>query len=228
MGVDILLAAQEILLNSPLFSDIGADELSAILTCISAFVKNYDKDEVIFLAGDSVHHVGVVMHGSVQIIKEDMLGNRNIVAHIEEAGVFGEEVVCAGMAESPVTAISVEPSEIMFLNFSRVLTFCDKACNFHAHLIENLLKILARNNLAINKKLDFISMRTIRERLTQYLLYQYQEQEKNPVVLPLNRNQLADYLCVDRSAMSRELSKMKAEGLISYKKYEFTLHQLQA
>ncbi len=216
----------ELIIRNPLFESFNPEDMEAILKCISAHVKKYDRDQIIFMAGDKIESVGLILQGSVQLIKEDVWGNRNIVAHLEQGGLIGEALVCAGIIESPVTAICTENTTVLYLNFKRVLNFCSNACAFHSKLIENLLKVLAKNSLLISEKLDIISMRTTREKLYQYLLTQFREQKKNPFNVPLNRNQLADYLCVERSAMSRELSKMKAEGIIDYKKHDFTLLDL--
>ncbi|MEG0811983.1 MAG: Crp/Fnr family transcriptional regulator [Eubacterium sp.] len=213
----------ESLKRCALFAGVKDSDLLAMMGCLGAIIRYYDKNELILKIDDSVSMVGILAKGKAQVIKEDIFGNRNIVAEIEGGDLFAESVVCAGMKKSPVTVAAVEKCDIIYVNLSKMVSVCGKECHFHTHLIENLLKIIARKNLALNRKLDYLSLRTTREKLIKYLAEEQKRMGSNPFSIPFNRSELADYLCVDRSAMSRELCKMRDEDIISFKKNEFKL-----
>jgi CRP-like cAMP-binding protein len=206
-----------------LFDGIKADDLSDMLACLGVKNQQYDKKSIVILAEDNVDHVGVVLQGAVLIVKEDFAGNRSIVDYVGQYEVFGEAFACAGIQKSPVTVVAAENSEIMWIQFRRIINTCSMSCMFHAKLIENMMKLLAVKNMQMNQKLEITSKRSIREKLTAYLLGQAQESQSHDFTIPLNRSELADYLYVDRSALSRELCKMRNEGLIEFNKNHFCL-----
>lgn len=206
-----------------LFDGIKADDLSDMLACLGVKNQQYDKKSIVILAEDNVDHVGVVLQGAVLIVKENFAGNRSIVDYVGQYEVFGEAFACAGIQKSPVTVVAAEKSEIMWIQFRRIINTCSMSCMFHAKLIENMMKLLAVKNMQMNQKLEITSKRSIREKLTAYLLGQAQESQSHDFIIPLNRSELADYLYVDRSALSRELCKMRNEGLIEFNKNHFRL-----
>lgn len=206
-----------------LFDGIKADDLSDMLACLGVKNQQYDKKSIVILAEDNVDHVGVVLQGAVLIVKEDFAGNRSIVDYVGQYEVFGEAFACAGIQKSPVTVVAAENSEIMWIQFRRIINTCSMSCMFHSKLIENMMKLLAVKNMQMNQKLEITSKRSIREKLTAYLLGQAQESQSHDFIIPLNRSELADYLYVDRSALSRELCKMRNEGLIEFNKNHFRL-----
>lgn len=211
--------------NIKLFNNIKADDLSAMLNCLGVKNKQYEKKSVVMLAGDNVDHVGIVLKGAVLIIKEDFTGNRSIVDRAGQYEMFGEALACAGIQESPVTVVAAEDSEIMWIQFRRIVNTCSMSCMFHARLIENMMKLLAQKNLQMNQKLEITSKRNLREKLTAYLLMQAKEAQSFDFAIPLSRSELADFLYVDRSAMSRELCKMRDEGLIEFNKNRFSIRK---
>ena len=213
----------ELLKESPLFYGISKEDLKNILSCLNAKVASYQKNQLIFKEGDPPSHVGIVLSGAVQIIKEDYYGNRNILAHIEVGELFGEVFACANMQNLPVTVLSNSDTRIMLLDCKGMVTSCTNSCHFHSKLIKNLLRILAEKSLILNHKIELLSKRTIREKLLTYLMSQAKKNGYNEFVIPYDRQGLADYLGVERSAMSAEISKMCKDGLIETKKSRFKL-----
>ncbi|MFU0826153.1 MAG: cAMP-binding domain of CRP or a regulatory subunit of cAMP-dependent protein kinases [Lachnoclostridium sp.] len=213
----------EILKQVSLFKGIKEPDIEQVLECLRGNVKQYVKNQVIVLTGNEISFLGIILDGTVQIIREDIMGNRMIVANLGRGEIFGETIACAGIKESPVSVVATEPSRILMLSINRIVTPCRNACNFHASLITNLLSLLAVKNLYLTNKMELLSKRTIREKLLAYLSYEAQKHHSNSFRIDLNRNELADYLCIDRSAMSRELSRMREEGIIEYQKNYFKI-----
>lgn len=210
-----------ILKKSPLFTRINDDDLESMLTCFGANMKEYNKNEIIFLAGSEITSMGIVLSGSLNLVKEDILGNRMIITEVLTGELFAEIYACAGIRHSPVTVIASNPSKILFLGFHKLITTCSSHCGFHHIFIENMLTILANKNLQLNQKMSLLSKRTTREKLLEYFQYQIEKQSNFEFEIPFTRNELADYLCVDRSALSRELGKLRDEGIITFYKNQF-------
>jgi len=214
-------AILETIKDNHLFEDIAVTELESLLNCLSYKTKKYKKDALVVMAGYIIDYIGIVISGSVKIIKEDIEGNTTILTELEQAEVFAEVFVCAEIAYSPVTIFACEETEILFLNYKRIITTCSTGCEYHTRLVENMLKLIARKNLLLNDKIEILSKRSTREKLLCFF-------DKNRGIarkftIPYNREELASYLCVDRSAMSNELSKMRNEGLIRYNKNRFEI-----
>jgi CRP-like cAMP-binding protein len=216
----------EILLKVSLFDGIAQNELEALLSCIGARQKIFLKDDYIINAGDDVTGVGIVLAGSVQVFKEDKDARRTILAGLSIGDIFQEVLACAGIKKSPVTVLATSSADILFVDYEKIVHSCANSCNFHSRLISNMLRILAGKNLDLNKKIDFLSIKSLRERLTAYLLEQSTMSMSRSFELPFDRSGVADYLNADRSAVSRELSRMKQEGLIDYYKNSFKLLDL--
>jgi CRP-like cAMP-binding protein len=207
----------------PLFADIGADDLGALLSCLSARRSAYERGAFIFVSGGDATRVGVVLSGGVHVVKEDYEGNRAILTRVGPGGLFGEAFACAGTKKLPVGVVAAEDSVILSIDMIRIVTVCSSACGFHAGLIRNMLRVLAEKNLSMMQKLEHITRRTTREKLLSYLSAAAKEAESAAFDIPFNRQELADYLSVDRSAMSAELSAMRRDGLLLYARNHFTL-----
>lgn len=207
----------------PLFTKIAEQELRPLLQCLCATVNTYNKDEIVFLRGEAARAVGIICTGGVQVIKEDFMGNRTIMAALSAGELFGEAFACAKTAQLPVSVVTTAASKIMLINYRKIITTCPSSCAFHTRLIENMLGILAQKNVALNQKIEVISQRTTREKLIAYLSEQAQKAGSRKFIIPFNRQELADYLCIERSAMSAELSKMQRHGLLKTEKSEFEL-----
>jgi CRP-like cAMP-binding protein len=206
-----------------LFKDIGADCLPRMLKCLGAKITKYMKGEIIILADDRIDSIGIVLLGSVLITREDFYGNRSIISMVKQYEVFGEAFVCTGIMKSPVTVTACENCEVMWLQFPKAVHQCPKACEFHGRLIENMMALLASKNYQMHQKIEVISQRNTRDKILTYLYMQAKRAGSNTFDIPLDRNELADFLYVDRSALSRELGRMKNDGLLDYSKNHFMI-----
>ena len=207
----------------PLFKDIGGAELEAMLDCLGVEVRTVRKNSVLLLAGEMPVHVGVVLSGLVHIVKEDVDGNYTLVASASPGEIFGEALCCAGVEESPVTVLAAAESEALLLRYERIVHICQNTCGRHQKLIENMLNIVAQKNLYLQDRIEIVSIKSVRAKVLRYLESFLAKQGRH-ITIPFNRERLAEYLCVERSALSHELSRMKREGLIDYRKNTFVLH----
>lgn len=212
----------EILKIVRLFMDINKDDLVSMLTCLDTKVISLQKGKYILEAGNPVDQVGIVLSGQLHIIKEEINGERSLIASLAQGDFFGEALCCAGVTESPVSVLADTDAKVMLLGFRRILHTCNNSCSFHTKLIENMLHVIAQKNLQLQTRMDFLSKKSIRARVLNYFEYVAKKQG-NDFTIPFNREELAEFLCIDRSALSRELSFLKQEGIIDYKKNHFTL-----
>lgn len=209
--------------NISLFEGIKSEELPALLACLSVSSQNFARGDIIIHEGQKIDSIGIVLSGSIQIFRNDHEGNRNIQANFGMGAVFAESFVCAGIPLSPVSVLATETSLIIFLPFLRIMRPCASSCSYHQKLIENMMHLIARKNQVLNERLEILEGRSIRNRLLILLEQEEKKQNSTTVILPWNRTELADFLCTDRSALSREVSKMKSEGVITEKGSTFTL-----
>ena len=212
-----------VLKTCPLFEGVEEQELRTMLNCLGAKTLRAEKGELIFMEGDPARSVGVVLSGQVQILQEDYYGNRSILGRAGPGELFGEAFACAGVAALPVSVLAAERSDIMLLECSRITTSCCNACAFHNRMIINLLRVMADKNLQFHQKLQITSRRTTREKLMSYLLAQARTRQTNQFTIPFDRQELADYLGVDRSGLSAEISRLKTEGVIDCHRSTFKL-----
>lgn len=213
----------KILQSTSLFNDIQKKDLDSLLQCLSAKKVSFHAGETIFKEGDSAKYVGVILSGEVQIVKDDFYGNRNIVASAGNRQLFAESFACANVKTLPVNIIAKEDCDIMLIDYNRIITTCPNSCLFHSKLIFNMMKILATKNVELNQKIELASKRTTREKLITYLSTQAKKADSDTFIIPFNRQELADFLFVDRSAMSNELCKLRDEGVIEFNKNQFKL-----
>ena len=215
----------DILKHCPLFEGIGDEELDSMLNCLGGIEKRAEKGSAVFLEGSPARWVGVVLSGGVQVVREDYYGNRSILAALGPGELFGEAYACAGTETLPVSVLAVKDSAVLLLDCKRVLASCSSVCQFHSRLVRNLLQVVARKNLLLHQKIQVMSRRTTREKLMAYLMDQAKGQGAGEFTIPLDRQALADYLGVDRSAMSAELSKLRREGVLECDRAWFRLHE---
>lgn len=211
-----------VLLESALFRGIQPDEAKEMLLCLGAEHKNFQKNERIFRTGDTVSELGLVLTGSILIQNNDFWGNTTVLDHIIPGQIFAETYACTG-EPLMVDVVAAENTEVLFLNVGRVLQTCPQACTHHSKLIRNLLFLSARKNLNLSRKIFHTSSKSIRGRLLSYLSFQSAHCGSRSFTIPFNRQQLADYLSVDRSALSNELSKMQKDGLLRVDRNHFEL-----
>ncbi len=209
--------------KSDLFTGIEPEGIRSMLSCLQARQKSFHDQEIILEAGKAVQQMGLVLTGRVYLETNDFWGNKSIYAEIPASASFGEAYALSGKDPLPFNAVSRGESTVLFLDMLHMARMCEKACTCHRAVNEHLLKIIAGQTLGLNQKIKHLSARTTREKLLSYLSSEARQQHSAYISLPFNRQELADYLSVERSAMSRELSRMKAEGLIDYSRNVFAL-----
>lgn len=207
----------------PLFQGMEESELAGLLGCLGARPVSVSRHDLIFLEGEPAKYVGIVLSGQAQVIREDYYGNRSIVARIGPGQLFGESFACADVAALPVSVAAAEDSQILLMDCRRIICPCSNACAFHNRMVFNLMKIMAAKNLIFHQKIEVTSKRTTREKLMAYLMLQAKEHQSNHFTIPFDRQELADYLEVDRSGLSAEIGKLRSEGVLSSRRSTFTL-----
>lgn len=213
-----------ILKRTQLFAGVGEEEILAMLDCLQATKGTYKKGEYVFRQGEYISDISVLTEGRLSIQRDDYWGNRSIVNMAEAGEMFGEAYAApdSGAMMNDVTA--VEDSTVLFFNVRKILTTCSASCRFHSQVIQNLFLAISEKNRNLMRKLSYMSKRTTREKLLSYLSDEAKRQNRSSFEIPFNRQQLADFLAVDRSAMSSELGKMRDEGILDFKKNKFILH----
>lgn len=213
----------EILKKCPLFAGINENDIQALLQCLNVKEHSVKKGEFIFSAGDEPLFVGIVLSGSIHVIQENYWGDRTILSAVFAGGLFAEAFSCAQSDVLPVSVIAVEKSNVLLIDCRRILTSCSSACVFHAGLIQNLLKILADQNIMMTRKMEHITRKTTQEKVLSYLSECAVSAGSNSFEIPFDRQALADYLAVERSALSSVLSRMRNDGVLEFQKNRFTL-----
>lgn len=203
-------------LNTPLFDGIDPEDRLAMLSCTGYHFGSFCRGDIVAFEGENIKHIGIVISGTVDMIKEDIWGNKTMLVRIRQNEVFGETFACGTDNLSVVTFQVSEDTHVLFIPFGRVMRSCANACQFHHRLIENMVRVIADKNRDLMRKVEAVSKRSIREKLLAYLSIQAQSQASRYFEIPMGRVELAEYLCVDRSALTRELVKMKEDGLIDY------------
>lgn len=209
--------------SSPLFSGISAEEASAMLSCLQAEKKDFPKEAFLLHAGDTAESIGLILSGSILVIQEDIWGNRNILSKAGPGQTFAAAYACAPGSVLNVNVFAETPVTALFLNVKRILNVCPSACTHHSRIIRNLLSDLAEKNLRFSEKLTHMSQRTTRDKLMSYLSAEAQRLGTYEFDIPFSRQQLADYLGVERSGLSLELGKMRSEELLDFHKNHFAL-----
>ncbi len=210
--------------NISLFEGLTPDEVTRLFSCLSVRERRFRKGDTVIARGSRVDSFGIVLSGCLQIMRDGEDGTRVIVASLERGAIFAEAFACAGVESCPVQVSAVEDSAAIFIPFAKLMQTCSTSCSFHSRVIVNVLRMFARKNLSLSGKIDVLSQRTIRGKLVAYLTGTLGAARGKAVSVPFLRHELADYLCVDRSALSREMGKMKDEGLMDIEGNSFTIH----
>lgn len=212
-----------VLKKARLFYGVEYAEIEAMLSCLGARLSTYKKGEYVFCRGEHIGDICVLAEGSLYIQKDDYWGNRSILGRIEEGEMFGEAYVAPQSGTLLNDVVAEQDSAVIFFDVKRVITTCSSACRFHAMVVQNMFYAISEKNRKLVQKLVHMSKRTTREKLISYLSEEASRQSASSFIIPFNRQQLADFLSVDRSAMSNELCKMRDEGLIEFEKNRFKL-----
>lgn len=212
-----------ILKRTKLFAGVAEEEIAAMLSCLDARLCDYKKGEYVFRQGEHLHHITVLLSGELHIQHDDYWGNRAIVNRIAVGEMFGEAYLAPESDALLNDVVALEDSTVVFFDVRRIITACSSACRFHTMVIQNLFFAISEKNRRLVQKLGHISKRTTREKLISYLSEEAKRQNSASFTIPFNRQQLADFLSVDRSAMSNELCKMRDEGLLEFEKNQFKL-----
>lgn len=213
-----------VLKNSKLFHGTEESDIYSILNCFQAKVLHYKKGEYIIRHGDIINNIMILLDGCLCIQRDDYWGNRSIVNIVNIGEMFGEAYTAHDSKPILNDVTAIKDSSVIFLNINKVLNICSSSCQFHSYIVQNLYFAVSEKNQLLVQKLGYMSKRTTREKLISYLSDQAKIQDSNSFTIPMNRQQLADFLSVDRSAMSKELCKMRDEGLIVFNKNKFTLN----
>ena len=212
-----------VLKRTKLFSGVGEEDISSLLSCLGARKKEYKKGEYILREGEHISDVFILVEGKIHIQKDDYWGNRSILSVISVGEMFGEGYAAPESGALLNDVVAVEDSSVIFFDVKRILTTCSSACRFHNMIVQNMFFAISDKNRKLVQKLGHMSGRTTRTKLISYLSEEAKRQGSSAFTVPFNRQQLADYLCVDRSAMSNELCKMRDEGMIRFEKSRFEL-----
>ncbi len=212
-----------ILKKTRLFAGVSDDEIVAMLSCLDAGLHEYKKGEYVFSQGECLNHIMVLVEGELHIQRDDYWGNRSIVNRVAVGEMFGEAYIAPESGTLINDVVATRDSAVIFFDVKRIITVCSSACRFHSIVVQNLFFDISDKNRRLVQKLGHISKRSTREKLISYLSDEAKRQNSASFIIPFNRQQLADFLSVDRSAMSNELCKMRDEGLLEFDKSAFKL-----
>ncbi len=213
----------ETLKACPLFYNISEENLFTMLDCLGARLVEFDRKFTIFAEGRPAKHIGIMLSGRAQVVRIDYFGNRSIVSEVRSSEIFGETFACGEVSCLPVDVVATEPCEVLLIDCSHILHTCSNNCGFHQQLIFNLMKDLATKNLELHQRMEITSKRTTREKLMSYLMFYAKKTGTSSFDIPFDRQELADYLEVDRSGLSAEISKMRKDGIIESSRKHFEL-----
>ena len=213
----------ELLETLALFDGINRNDIPVILNRLKSTASSYEKGEYIRLEGDAADFIGIVLEGEIHVLQDDYYGNRNINFSFHAGDMFAEAFACAEAAELPVDILATSRAYILFLDRSMLFGECSKTCAFHSILIRNLLKIVAGKNMLLNQKLSYSSHKSTGEKIMAYLSDQAKLHHSSEFIIPFNRQELADYLGVERSAMSAEISRLQKQGRLITRRSYFKL-----
>ncbi|MCR4903150.1 MAG: Crp/Fnr family transcriptional regulator [Butyrivibrio sp.] len=212
--------------NTPLFHGISEEHIEELLKRVKATEKAYNKNEIILHAGSTTNEIGLLLSGSANLIVNFYWGNSHIFSHVETGTVFAEIFAAIPGKELICDVVAAEPCSVLFMNMDQMLNTYENSSPYHQRMVQNLVRICAAKSLELSVRMLHTAPHSLRARLLSYLSEQAMINSNSHFKIPFNRQQLADYLAVDRSALSNELSKMQKDGLITINKNEFTLCQM--
>lgn len=211
-----------------LFQGIEKQDIETMLNCLKPRVGCYKRSDYIVTGGDPHESVGIVLKGTATVSKETATGNRIVMTLLKPGDIFGEIVAFSSVKAWPATVQAQEVCEVLFLPKGKIVGECDRMCSWHRILIRNFLRIISERAMMLNKKVEYLTIKSIRGKICTYLLDQFKQSVNRKIVLPLNRNELADYLNVSRPSLSREIAKLRDESVINFHLTTFEILDLQA
>ncbi|NSW92042.1 MAG: Crp/Fnr family transcriptional regulator [Firmicutes bacterium] len=217
-----------VLASCKLFDGIDSREIEDLLDCLKPRLMNYGKNDMVAIAGERFEEFGLVLAGTVAVTKENAVGDRIIIDILGPGQMFGEIAVFAGNNLWPATVVAQTACAVAFMSPDVILGTCKKQCINHKRLIINMLRIISGKALLLNQKLQYLSMKSIRRKLSSYLLEQHKKQGQTTFMMPLKRNELAEFLNVTRPSLSREMCKMRNEGIIEFHRESIKIRDLDA
>lgn len=209
------------MLQIDLFEKVENNEVLELLKCTGIKTKVFRKNAHILKVGAKIDYLAVILGGNAVMCKTDSFGKQTVIENLKMNDIFGHNIVCCGLSKSPVDVIAQNECEVLFLPFEKVVTPCEKVCSYHLQLIKNVMKMISKRNSLLNDKIDIIGQKTTRDKILA-LLETYRGEQK-AFSIPYSREEMAKFLCVDRSAMSRELCKMRDEGILKFSKNHFEI-----
>ena len=207
-----------------IFQNISKAEWSRMMVCFHASEKWYKTGERVCSYDENNEQIGIVMEGTVQLVRTHTDGRQTILEQLEPGSLFGEPLSYTAFSGGSLQVYSLKDSKVLYMNYSHLIKRCSKACDFHSQLVNNALQIIAQKSVQLSKRLEVLSQRTIRDKLLCYFSILSAQNQSQVFTLPFSYSSLADYLSVDRSAMMRELKKMRQELLVSIVGRQVTLH----
>lgn len=214
--------------KNKLFDSISPSDLKTMLKCLNSGIREYNKNEYIALAEDKFDSVGIIVKGGAAVVKEDLNGNRVIMALLKPGDMFGEMAVFSNKPVWPANVYVQEKCTVCFIPSAKIVSACSNACGWHTILIQNLLRTISEKALMLNRKVEYLTIKSMRGRICAFLLEQYKRTGETTITLSMNRNELADFLNVSRSSMSREMCRMRDEGIIDFHKSTFKILNIEA
>jgi len=215
------------LMISSLFDGISANELDIMANCLQPKVCTYEKNSYITIGGEAFIGLGILLTGEAAVIKENIVGKRNVMTILKSGDIFGEMIAFSGQHDWPASVFAQTPCLVIFLPPEKITGNCANACVSHTQLIKNMLSILSEKALLLNRKVEYLTISSMRGKISTYLLEQYKLTGKNVFNLSLSRNDLADFLNVSRTALSREMGRMRDEGLIEFYRATIKINNFQ-
>ncbi|MGN0452428.1 MAG: Crp/Fnr family transcriptional regulator [Ruminococcus sp.] len=212
-----------ILKRTQLFAGVGNDDIISLLSCLGARLHTYKKGEYVLRQGEHLSDIIVLVEGNLHIQKDDYWGNRSILGQISVGEMFGEAYIAPESGALLNDVVTVADSTVIFFDVKKIITTCSSACRFHTMVVQNMFFAISEKNRKLVQKLGHMSKRSTREKLISFLSEEAKQHNSSYFTIPFNRQQLADFLSVDRSAMSNELCKMRDEGLLEFEKNTFRL-----
>lgn len=209
------------MLQIDLFENVSNNEVLELLKCIGIKTKVFRKNAFILKAGSKIDYLAVILGGNAVMSKTDSFGKQTVIEKLKMNDIFGHNIVCCGLEKSPVDIVAENECEVLFLPFEKVVTPCEKLCPYHLQLIKNVMKMISKRNSLLNDKIDIIGQKTTRDKILA-LLETYRNGQR-VFSIPYSREEMAKFLCVDRSAMSRELCRMRDEGILKFSKNHFEI-----